>query len=320
MTLFGLLCVAIFIKQQGARLSLNELQKTFQGLHSLNLLLAVVLIIIGYYMIFPPFCHLLEGVLQAKGAVLKNPVRKKIVFELFFQSNFAKYLPGNIFQFVRRSMLASTVNASQAQMGIVTILEIANFVFVNATFASLLLTFHLLSGGSLLGLSAAQNLLNVHFTHSPRLVGALISLCLLFLCGLVTGSIWYLKNKRAYNILERFKEINWIRVFSYNLGFCIINALVFCLVLLIYIPLEQFTVARIIETVFWFTTSYLIGYLVPGAPGGLGIREALLMLQLSSIYSPNALIATLVVSRLLAVLADVFWLASTYFTIKLRQQ
>lgn len=53
-----------------------------------------------------------------------------------------------------------------------------------------------------------------------------------------------------------------------------------------------------------YAISWAIGFLLPGAPGGLGVREAALALLLSGSYTPDIVFSLSVLSRIATVLAD----------------
>lgn len=54
-----------------------------------------------------------------------------------------------------------------------------------------------------------------------------------------------------------------------------------------------------------YSLSWAVGFLLPGAPGGLGVREAALALLLTGSYAPDMILALSILSRVSAVLADV---------------
>jgi len=51
---------------------------------------------------------------------------------------------------------------------------------------------------------------------------------------------------------------------------------------------------------------WLLGFILPGAPGGLGVREALFVLLFGSLYGAGIVATTAVVMRVISVLGDVF--------------
>ena len=53
-----------------------------------------------------------------------------------------------------------------------------------------------------------------------------------------------------------------------------------------------------------FILSWLAGFLTPGAPGGLGVREVVLLMFLSGTLNENILLSAVVLHRLLAIMGD----------------
>lgn len=61
-----------------------------------------------------------------------------------------------------------------------------------------------------------------------------------------------------------------------------------------------------------YVLAWLIGLVTPGAPAGIGIREAVLLLLLSNAFDGGTLILALVLSRIVTVIGDlIFFLAMT---------
>ncbi|MDR2180647.1 MAG: hypothetical protein LBP21_10085, partial [Synergistaceae bacterium] len=54
-----------------------------------------------------------------------------------------------------------------------------------------------------------------------------------------------------------------------------------------------------------YTLAWLIGYLVPGASGGIGIRETMLLLLLHTLYPQETILAAAFSLRILSILSEV---------------
>ena len=61
-----------------------------------------------------------------------------------------------------------------------------------------------------------------------------------------------------------------------------------------------------------FGISYLLGYLTPGAPGGIGIREAMLVLFLGQEFEPAIIAAVAILQRLANIFAELLLFVSTF--------
>jgi glycosyltransferase 2 family protein len=55
-----------------------------------------------------------------------------------------------------------------------------------------------------------------------------------------------------------------------------------------------------------FSFAWLVGFVSPGAPAGLGVRDAILIAGLSSIYPAHDAISLAIVHRIISILGDVF--------------
>jgi len=51
--------------------------------------------------------------------------------------------------------------------------------------------------------------------------------------------------------------------------------------------------------------SWVIGYIIPGAPGGIGIREMILMVLLKDMYNENIVAMAPIFFRVIGIISDV---------------
>jgi len=71
-----------------------------------------------------------------------------------------------------------------------------------------------------------------------------------------------------------------------------------------------------------YLLAWLAGFLTPGAPSGLGIREAVMLMFLSSMVNESILLSAMVVHRIVTVVGDVvaYGVCITFYKIKGRQE
>ncbi|KTS01188.1 hypothetical protein [Pantoea dispersa] len=62
-----------------------------------------------------------------------------------------------------------------------------------------------------------------------------------------------------------------------------------------------------------FVTAWLIGLVTPGAPAGMGIREVVLIYLLGGLYDKDIIILTVLISRIVTVLGDVFFYTISFY-------
>jgi uncharacterized membrane protein YbhN (UPF0104 family) len=54
-----------------------------------------------------------------------------------------------------------------------------------------------------------------------------------------------------------------------------------------------------------YIISWSLGYIVPGAPGGLGVREMALLLILGPVYNNEIVVVAMILHRISSILGDV---------------
>jgi len=62
-----------------------------------------------------------------------------------------------------------------------------------------------------------------------------------------------------------------------------------------------------------FSVSWIVGFITPGAPSGVGIREAIIVFMLQAPLTPAVAIVVAVVFRITTVLGDVLFLSADYY-------
>jgi hypothetical protein len=71
-----------------------------------------------------------------------------------------------------------------------------------------------------------------------------------------------------------------------------------------------------------FALSWMIGFVVPGAPGGLGIREAIFLMFMGDTLCETILISSVIIHRLACIFGDIlaYVVALIYNKISIRQK
>jgi uncharacterized membrane protein YbhN (UPF0104 family) len=61
-----------------------------------------------------------------------------------------------------------------------------------------------------------------------------------------------------------------------------------------------------------FSLAWVVGFVTPGAPGGLGVREGLLLLMLAPVYSPASASVLVIALRIATTVGDSLSFASGF--------
>lgn len=197
----------------------------------------------------------------------------------------AKYVPGNIANILGRQVHAARQGYSMIGVAKSTAMELGGMLVCGGLFWFLLL---------LKQLGWANQWILV-------VAGMCIGLCLALLFTLNAAQL--------------------ALAFLFQLSFLIVSGLVFCGILLLSMDVEQAVAMQdIIQIVATFNAAWIIGVVTPGAPAGVGVRDALLLTWVSALFPSNQTAVAILVSRLSTVAGDaVFWLGVRLYSIAARQ-
>lgn len=229
---------------------------------------------------------------------------------VYTKSNVYKYLPGNVFQYVGRNKLAFDMNISHVDVACATVFDVLFCVFWTGVIAVVLL------GGRIAGLLAkyGRNILIVGITGAILAAAAFIFIRIKFKDKLKE----YLS--RYSKAFERENRKSLMTGIFYYLVSNIVSAAMYfvCLRLIIggSASLEELTA---LTGAFMF--AWIIGFVTPGAPGGIGIREGV-MIFVSGDNFQDKIILFVLVMRLASIMADLasFAIGQIYLSKKQKNQ
>ena len=194
-------------------------------------------------------------------------------------SQLAKYAPGNIFQFVGRQALGVAVGISGKVLAKSAILEIALLITSGSIFAGL-----------------AVPLL---VPASAGIDGVLIFASLYTLAAIA---------------IYAWKGPQLVLAFSLQVLFFAVSGLVFVFVLNLVHP-GSVGLSTACAVAGAFVMSWLGGFLTPGAPAGLGVREFMLTVMLGAMIIEADLLVAVILARGVTMLGDLgFYLSSVVAT------
>ena len=198
----------------------------------------------------------------------------------FAKTEISKYLPGNIFHFVGRQLLASTLKISQVEMAKISFL-FSLFLMIGTVVSSTL--FALFSG------------------ELPRYI-----LVLMVLASLVAMAAILL----FYPSFGRNKKLSLVLLSSISVALQGV-----LLGIIVASQLEQITIALFLESAAIYIISWLIGFITPGASGGLGVREGTFIMIASFLHidiASEIVIFSVLLLRLVNIGVDIILFLSTF--------
>ena len=218
---------------------------------------------------------------------IKTKVTYRKIFFIFFDSHLGKYIPGNVFHYVKRQINAK-INGNIPQR-------------------------------IMISCGLIETLLNI--------LGSLLFILFLFACyfkffGILSALIilliyYFIKHKINKDNIAVFEKC----VFSFSIYY-LIQSLVFIFIFLLVINYENtfniMNYGELFLIAISFTMASLVGFLTPGSPGGIGVREyaTLAILEILNHQSLNQqniqeIILAVIIMRFVNIISDLMLYIST---------
>ncbi|TPW29614.1 hypothetical protein [Pararhizobium mangrovi] len=198
-------------------------------------------------------------------------------FWAYATSQLAKYVPGNVFQFAGRQVIGVGAGLPNRPLGKSILYELALLCFAACHFAPLIAPLFLPA----LGISPA--------------IAVFIALAAISATAIA-------------RVLSPFAA----RAFLLYLGFLFVSGALFALVAG-FTGLDIASFSPFLVAVSAYVAAWMIGLVTPGAPAGLGVREAVLIFLLPDFGTEASIVVAVLLSRIVTVLGDTFFYLSGHF-------
>lgn len=220
----------------------------------------------------------------------------------YLKTNIAKYLPGNIWHFYGRVMTSKTLDIPIEASTVSVVME-ALLMAASALFVGLLSSQQLNLPLQILCLIIG--LLSVH----PRVLNPLLKRMkagkLKSLLRLKSQSSERSVSPESSSIPQAATQLKRYPLIPLlgELGFLGLRSLGFLGVILALTPIEWTTLPAIISG---FSLAWMLGLVIPGAPGGIGVFEAtaIALLGQSTSFSTGIILSAVALYRLISTLAE----------------
>lgn len=218
----------------------------------------------------------------------KNSMRSIVC--VYAKANIGKYLPGNVMHYVERNMFAGELGISQKKIALSSILEIAGQTGIAVVIAFCFSQNQLRQALVDLGAEA----------YIKYLMAAAFILPVVLL-GLVIGF-----RKKIKKILEGYTFSGFLLTLLKSVilyAIVLIAGGVILVALFVYMGGQpDFQVA--LQMVSAYIISWVLGFVVPGAPGGIGVREFVLTLLLGKVVGTELILTLSIMHRLTTIIGD----------------
>lgn len=210
-----------------------------------------------------------------------KPFSFLLSYYYFAKTEIAKYLPGNVFHLIGRQAIAPQIDITQKEMAKISFLFTLN-ILIGTIFATTIFSFFAV--------------------HTPFYISLL----------LVAGSV--LSITIIYIFFKKFSTNYKIQLSLYNTLSIALQGLM--LGLLVMYQMELFSWGTFFQIISIYIISWLIGFVTPGASGGLGVREGTFIAIAAFLHlsiDQNIIIFSVLLIRLLNILVDILLFISTMF-------
>lgn len=209
---------------------------------------------------------------------------------IYGRSQIAKYIPGNVFHFAGRHMLGNQAGINHVILTGAAIYEVLGLLTMSGAIA--------VGGMVLFGFE--NGYIPLYQIASVVVIAILLSLVVI----VVTP---YIAKKRGialtkHTIWESIRSL-WMIYYLYLLFF--LFAGLFMVIIVSNIVNLDFQIAA--KTLTIFSIAWIAGFIVPGAPGGVGVREAVIVFFLAPIIGEAQALTAAIALRFVTLFGDIFF-------------
>ena len=223
----------------------------------------------------------------------KHPLNSIMLIQVYLQTNIAKYLPGNIWHYYGR----------------ISTLTKAGVPTPTATLSVLIEPILQASAAVLFVLIGSQ--IDRRIVHSSQTGGWQILFSLAVLLALhpwVLNPILHILEKFEGKYKKSADETVGFRVERYPLipllgaiGFLGLRGVGFCFILFALTPFNWSLLPMVLSS---FSLAWVTALIVPGAPGGMGVFEAMAIALLNQPFSTGVIFSAAALYRLISIIAE----------------
>jgi len=225
------------------------------------------------------------------GVLTKEKIDRKRVIPIFCGANLYKYLPGNFMHFVGRNRIAAeTDGVSHGKVAAATIIDSASLCVAAVVIAAI----------SVLDYFVAHLR---QFEISPFIfIGAGVIILLIALSGFFFRSRFALIVGKIKIALKGLTPKIAAKMFVAACIRLLILASAYLLILILFG--QEMTLAIVPQVIGLFALAWVIGFIMPGAPGGLGVREAIMITFLGDTLSQDIVLSATIIHRVVCIFGD----------------
>ncbi len=245
------------------------------------------------------FYSLANGILAFNWAkVLEIIAGHKIIklkfIKAYLKTSIAKYLPSNLMHFATRHAAGYEQGFTHKKMLLSNMMEIAYLI---------------LTSGIIISLSLALRVIKIPETLLSLMTPLRLAISIIVLLSALAALVIFLKPSKIIGYIKELISLNKIPGYifvgiSYIFYFAITSiVLIFIFGIILKVDINAVNIMYIYGG---FTLAWLSGYLIPGAPGGLGVRELMLLVIFTPLSGESGALIASIILRLITISGDIF--------------
>ena len=219
----------------------------------------------------------------------RTPFKVQDARRVFIRANIGRYIPGNVMHFVQRNLFASGMGISQLQLAMSTVFEVMSYVSVAMCVA-------LLTAGDSL-----QKVLAGYFGDRLPMLG-IAAACVA--AAVVIALVILRKKIRTALEGHTAKELVQTLLKVMGLQLVTLTLLGAVMLMLVWYAKGSMTFDMAGTVISTYIVAWVLGFIVPGASGGIGIREMALLLLLGPPLGKSLVLSLTVIHRLITIIGD----------------
>ncbi len=212
---------------------------------------------------------------------------------VYLKANIGKYLPGNVFHYVERNIFVRDIGMGQAETAASSLLEIMGQ----------------LAGAMFLSVVFLRRRASVVTSYLEGMASPALWIIIPVMIILITCmAILTIRKTPIGGIASRLMERTKIPAYFKMLGIYVLNLVTVSfsmLLLVIAISGGRVGTDDVNLIMGSYVLGWMLGFVVPGAPGGIGIREMVITLLMNESPLFDAVVLAAVIQRLASILGDV---------------
>ncbi len=212
------------------------------------------------------------------------------------RSNIGKYIPGNFMQFVGRNILGHKLGYSHANLILSTALEVLVSIGTGMSLVLLIL----LTGQTTIRVSQFNYLTDTSSIYFVCLIG------FLFLLLLFASEKTRLLLVKVNKLIQDKVVISQI-VLGFISAYLILGV---CNIIIYKVLDNELNQIDYFNFLMVYVFSWILGYIIPGPPGGLGVREVIYISLLSMVYDVSTVTLVAIILRIINLIGDLIYLVT----------